>query len=96
VPPGSARAGATAWLAISAGGLSTKAHSLVSRSNSRLNAEMGWGASCMRFNQQDFRRRFGMNLFTLVAAFATIGWLWLLIEFADLLLHRHTVWSIWP
>jgi len=54
----------------------------------------GWGASSMRFNQQDFRRRFGMNLFTVVAAFATIGWLWLLIQLADLLLHRHAVGSI--
>jgi hypothetical protein len=50
----------------------------------------------MRFNLQDFRRRFGMNLFTLAAAFATIGWLWLLIQLADLVLHRHTVWSVWP
>ena len=50
----------------------------------------------MRFNLQDFRRRFGMNLFTLAATFATIGWLWLLIQLADLVLHRHTVWSVWP
>ena len=42
----------------------------------------------MRFNQQDFRRRFGMNVFTVAAARATIGWLWLLIQLADLLLHR--------
>jgi hypothetical protein len=83
LPPGSRRA------------LPGKPDTLVSRSNSRLNAEMGWGAWCMRFNQQDFRRRFGMNLFTLAAAFATIGWLWLLMQLADLLLHRHTE-SIWP
>lgn len=44
----------------------------------------------MRFNQQDFRRRFGMNVFTVAAARATIGWLWLLIQLADLLLHRHS------
>jgi hypothetical protein len=44
----------------------------------------------MRFNQQDFRRRFGMNVFTVAATCATIGWLWLLIQLADLLLHRHS------
>ncbi|MGH9810127.1 MAG: hypothetical protein ACRD9W_23230, partial [Terriglobia bacterium] len=44
----------------------------------------------MRSNQQDFRRRFGMNVFTVAAARATIGWLWLLIQLADLLLHRHS------
>lgn len=44
----------------------------------------------MRFDQQDFRRRFGMNVFTVAAACATIGWLWLLVQLADLLLHRHS------
>lgn len=50
----------------------------------------------MRSNQQHFRRRFGINLFTVVAAFATIGWLWLLIQLAYLLLRRHPVGSILP
>jgi hypothetical protein len=48
----------------------------------------------MRFNQQDFRRRLGMNLFTVAAAFATIAWVWLLVQLADLLLHRHAVGSV--
>ncbi len=50
----------------------------------------------MRFNQQDFRRRLGMNLFTAAAVIATIGWLWLLIQLANLLLHRHAVGSMLP
>ena len=54
------------------------------------------GASRMRFDQQDFRRRLGLNLFTVAAAIATIGWLWLLIQLADLLLHRQAVESMLP